>query len=177
MAPPADAAAARKVSAHAAIHRESKIPMLSRSKRAYPMTSIGWVSIDYRAWFCTLAALAGRARPPNSWRSRALQQKEAGLQSLDKPWADTLTPSGRMVLTSSPAWPSSSAALIRQRTQDGLVGARKRGSPSAVRVSFAVISRTGPRTHQAREIRQCRRQNLHVHPANNLSVSGNGQGN
>jgi DNA invertase Pin-like site-specific DNA recombinase len=28
-----------------------------------------------------------------------LNQKEAGLQSLDKPWADTLTPSGRMVLT------------------------------------------------------------------------------
>lgn len=56
-----------------------------------------------------------------------LNQKEVGLQSLDKPWADTLTPSGRMVLTVFAGMAEFERALIRQRTQDGLVDARKRG--------------------------------------------------
>jgi DNA invertase Pin-like site-specific DNA recombinase len=50
-----------------------------------------------------------------------LMEKEAGLQSLDEPWADTVSPSGRMILTVF------ERALIRQRTRDGLVDARKRG--------------------------------------------------
>ena len=56
-----------------------------------------------------------------------LNEKKAGLQSLDEPWADTLTPSGRMVLTVFAGMAEFERALIRQRTQDGLVDARKRG--------------------------------------------------
>lgn len=56
-----------------------------------------------------------------------LNEKEAGLQSLDEPWADTLTPAGRMVLTVFAGMAEFERALIRQRTQDGLVDARKRG--------------------------------------------------
>ena len=102
--------------------------MLSTSKRAYPMTSIGWVSDR-------LSCMVLHARRDRLARSTAellaiaerLNQKEAGLQSLDKPWADTLTPSGRMVLTVFAGMAEFERALIRQRTQDGLVGARKRG--------------------------------------------------
>jgi DNA invertase Pin-like site-specific DNA recombinase len=56
-----------------------------------------------------------------------LNEKEAGLQSLDEPWADTLTPAGRMVLTVFAGMAEFERALIRQRTHDGLVDARKRG--------------------------------------------------
>lgn len=56
-----------------------------------------------------------------------LNEKQAGLQSLDEPWADTLTPSGRMVLTVFAGMAEFERALIRQRTQDELIDARKRG--------------------------------------------------
>lgn len=56
-----------------------------------------------------------------------LNEKEAGLQSLDEPWADTLTPAGRMVLTVFAGMAEFERALIRQRTEDGRVDARKRG--------------------------------------------------
>ena len=59
--------------------------------------------------------------------AESLNQKDAGLQSLDEPWADTLTPAGRMVLTVFAGMAEFERALIRQRTQDGLVDARKRG--------------------------------------------------
>jgi DNA invertase Pin-like site-specific DNA recombinase len=38
-----------------------------------------------------------------------LTEKSAGLQSLDEPWADTTSPSGRMVMTIFAASPSSNA--------------------------------------------------------------------
>ncbi len=56
-----------------------------------------------------------------------LQEKGAGLQSLDEPWADTISPSGRMVLTVFAGIAEFERALIKQRTQDGLLDARKRG--------------------------------------------------
>jgi DNA invertase Pin-like site-specific DNA recombinase len=56
-----------------------------------------------------------------------LQEKGAGLQSLDEPWADTSSPSGRMVLTVFAGIAEFERALIKQRTQDGLLDARKRG--------------------------------------------------
>ena len=56
-----------------------------------------------------------------------LMEKEAGLQSLDEPWADTVSPSGRMILTVFAGIAEFERALIRQRTRDGLVDARKRG--------------------------------------------------
>ncbi len=56
-----------------------------------------------------------------------LQEKGAGLQSLDERWADTISPSGRMVLTVFAGIAEFERALIKQRTQDGLLDARKRG--------------------------------------------------
>jgi DNA invertase Pin-like site-specific DNA recombinase len=56
-----------------------------------------------------------------------LREKDAGLQSLDEPWVDTESPSGRMILTVFAGIAEFERALIRQRTKDGLVDARKRG--------------------------------------------------
>ncbi len=56
-----------------------------------------------------------------------LRDQGAGLQSLDEPWADTISPSGRMVLTVFAGSAEFERALIRQRTEDGLRDARKRG--------------------------------------------------
>ena len=56
-----------------------------------------------------------------------LQDHGAGLQSLDEPWADTISPSGRMVLTVFAGIAEFERALIKQRTEDGLRDARKRG--------------------------------------------------
>jgi DNA invertase Pin-like site-specific DNA recombinase len=56
-----------------------------------------------------------------------LRDQGAGLQSLDEPWADTISPSGRMVLTVFAGIAEFERALIRQRTEDGLRDARKRG--------------------------------------------------
>ena len=56
-----------------------------------------------------------------------IERKQAGLQSLDEPWVDTEIPSGRMILTVFAGIAEFERALIRQRTEDGLVDARKRG--------------------------------------------------
>ena len=56
-----------------------------------------------------------------------LRAQGAGLQSLDEPWADTISPSGLMVLTVFAGIAEFERALIRQRTEDGLRDARKRG--------------------------------------------------
>jgi DNA invertase Pin-like site-specific DNA recombinase len=56
-----------------------------------------------------------------------LRDQGAGLQSLDEPWADTISPSGRMVLTVFAGIAEFERALIKQRTEDGLRDARKRG--------------------------------------------------
>ncbi len=56
-----------------------------------------------------------------------LREKDTGLQSLDEPWVDTESPSGRMILTVFAGIAEFERALIRQRTRDGLVDARKRG--------------------------------------------------
>ena len=56
-----------------------------------------------------------------------LLENDAGLQSLDEPWADTASPSGRMILTVFAGIAEFERSLIRQRTRDGVVDARKRG--------------------------------------------------
>ena len=53
-----------------------------------------------------------------------LRDQGAGLQSLDEPWADTISPSGRMVLTVFAGIAEFERALIRQRTEDGWRDAR-----------------------------------------------------
>jgi DNA invertase Pin-like site-specific DNA recombinase len=56
-----------------------------------------------------------------------LTGKNAGLQSLDEPWADTTSPSGRMVMTIFAGIAEFERALIVSRTTDGRIAARARG--------------------------------------------------
>jgi DNA invertase Pin-like site-specific DNA recombinase len=95
-----------------------------------------------------------------------LRDQGAGLQSLDEPWADTISPSGRMVLTVFAGIAEFERALIRQRTQDGLRDARKRG------VRFGRPKEMRPDQHQlAQELLKQGRsisevaRTFNVHPA------------
>jgi DNA invertase Pin-like site-specific DNA recombinase len=56
-----------------------------------------------------------------------LTEKSAGLQSLDEPWADTTSPSGRMVMTIFAGIAEFERTLIISRTNDGRVAAKARG--------------------------------------------------
>ena len=56
-----------------------------------------------------------------------LRDQGAGLQSLDEPWTNTISPSGRIVLTVFASIAEFEHALITQHPQDGLIDARKRG--------------------------------------------------
>ncbi len=56
-----------------------------------------------------------------------LTEKGAGLQSLDEPWADTTSPSGRMVMTVFAGIAEFERTLIISRTNDGRVAAKARG--------------------------------------------------
>jgi DNA invertase Pin-like site-specific DNA recombinase len=56
-----------------------------------------------------------------------LTEKGAGLQSLDEPWADTTSPSGRMVMTIFAGIAEFERTLIISRTNDGRVAAKARG--------------------------------------------------
>ena len=53
--------------------------------------------------------------------------KEAGLQSLDEPWADTTSPAGRMILTVFAGIAEFERHLIHSRTDDGRRAAMARG--------------------------------------------------
>ncbi len=52
-----------------------------------------------------------------------LTEKNAGLQSLEEPWADTTSPAGRMVLTVFGGIAEFERHLIRARTDDGRLAA------------------------------------------------------
>ena len=56
-----------------------------------------------------------------------LTEKSAGLQSLDEPWADTTSPSGRMVMTIFAGIAEFERTLILSRTTDGRLAAKERG--------------------------------------------------
>ena len=56
-----------------------------------------------------------------------LKAVDAGLRSLDEPWADTTSPSGRMVLTVFAGIAEFERALIQERTHSGRVAAQARG--------------------------------------------------
>ena len=60
---------------------------------------------------------------------QTIEEKRAGLQSLEEPWADTTSPAGRMVLTVFAGIAEFERALIRQRTEEGRIAAKKRGVP------------------------------------------------
>ena len=53
--------------------------------------------------------------------------KKAGLQSLDEPWADTTSPSGRMVMTVFAGIAEFERTLILSRTEEGRLAAQARG--------------------------------------------------
>lgn len=61
--------------------------------------------------------------------AEVIGEKDAGLQSLAEPWADTTSPSGRMILTVFAGIAEFERALIRSRTEDGRQAALQRGVP------------------------------------------------
>ena len=79
----------------------------------------------------------------------------AGLRSLAEPWADTTSPTGRMVLTVFAGIAEFECALIRQRTSTGRVAAKARGG--AVRSAAQADRRTD-------QSRLAPRQRGHVGP-------------
>ncbi len=58
--------------------------------------------------------------------AEAIAKKDAGLQSLEEPWADTTTPAGRMVLTMFAGVAEFKRALIKHRTDEGSQAAKRR---------------------------------------------------
>ena len=56
-----------------------------------------------------------------------ITDKKAGLQSLDEPWADTTSPSGRMVMTVFAGIAEFERTLILSRTEEGRRAAQARG--------------------------------------------------
>jgi DNA invertase Pin-like site-specific DNA recombinase len=61
--------------------------------------------------------------------AEVLNEKNAGLQSLDEPWADTTTPAGKMIMTVFGGIAEFERSLILPRTQEGREAALARGVP------------------------------------------------
>lgn len=59
--------------------------------------------------------------------SEILNEKGAGIQSLDEPWADTTTPAGKMIMTVFGGIAEFERSLILSRTQEGREAAQARG--------------------------------------------------
>src|SRR3546814_20247921 len=56
-----------------------------------------------------------------------IREKQAGLQSLDEPWADTTSPSGVMIMTVFAGIAQFERSLILSRTDEGRKAAMVRG--------------------------------------------------
>jgi DNA invertase Pin-like site-specific DNA recombinase len=56
-----------------------------------------------------------------------IKEKQAGLQSLDEPWADTTSPSGMMIMTVFAGIAQFERSLILRRTDEGRKAAMSRG--------------------------------------------------
>ena len=61
--------------------------------------------------------------------AKTIEEKNAGLQSIAEPWADTTTPAGRMVLTVFGGIAEFERLLIAARTEEGRRAAQARGVP------------------------------------------------
>ena len=61
--------------------------------------------------------------------AEAIEEKNAGLQSIAEPWADTTTPAGRMVLTVFAGIAEFERSLLATRTEEGRRAAQARGVP------------------------------------------------
>ena len=59
--------------------------------------------------------------------TEVLNEKNAGMQSLDEPWADTTTPAGKMIMTVFGGIAKFERSLILSRTQEGREAAMARG--------------------------------------------------
>ena len=59
--------------------------------------------------------------------AEVLNEKNAGLQSLDEPWANTTTPAGKMIMTVFGGIAEFERSLILTRTQEGREAALARG--------------------------------------------------
>ena len=98
--------------------------------------------------------------------AEALEEKEAGLQSLAEPWADTTSPAGRMVLTVFAGIAEFERALISDRTEEGRRSARQRGvvfgRPRKLRPDQQALARQ--LLHEGRSVSEVART-FNVHPA------------
>jgi DNA invertase Pin-like site-specific DNA recombinase len=74
-----------------------------------------------------------------------IKEKQAGLQSLDEPWADTTSPSGVMIMTVFAGIAQFERSLILKRTDEGRKAARARGvafgRPKKMRPDQAELAR------------------------------------
>ena len=61
--------------------------------------------------------------------AETIEEKNAGLQSIAEPWADTTTPAGRLVLTVFAGIAKFERSLIAVRTEEGRRAAQARGVP------------------------------------------------
>jgi DNA invertase Pin-like site-specific DNA recombinase len=88
-----------------------------------------------------------------------LTEKSAGIQSLDEPWADTTSPSGRMVMTIFAGIAEFERTLIISRTNDGRIAAEENAPGPAA---------AGQGTRPRREVDQRRRPDLRRSPRDDL---------
>ena len=102
-----------------------------------------------------------------------LTDKNAGLQSLDEPWADTTTPSGKMVMTIFGGIAEFERTLILSRTQRWQ--ASRPGPRRHLRTPPKNDDRSegsGPRVGPRGQIHQRRRQDFQSSPGDHLSLPG-----
>src|SRR3954451_3591535 len=80
--------------------------------------------------------------------AEVISEKNAGLQSLGEPWADTTTPAGRMVLTMFAGVAEFERSLIKHRTDEGRQAAKPPIRPydsTPYRSDARAFHRFGPR--------------------------------
>ena len=69
-----------------------------------------------------------RTRLHEAGCEKLFEEKNAGLQSIAEPWADTTTPAGRMVLTVFAGIAEFERSLIAARTEEGRRATRNRSA-------------------------------------------------
>ena len=103
--------------------------------------------------------------------AETIEEKNAGLQSIAEPWADTTSPAGRMVLTVFAGIAEFERSLIATRTEEGRRAAQARGVPFGRPPKLRPDQRTLARqSHRRRKIRQRSRPDLQCPCRNDLSL-------
>ena len=103
--------------------------------------------------------------------AETIEEKNAGLQSIAEPWADTTTPAGRMVLTVFAGIAEFERSLIATRTEEGRRAAQARGVPFGRPPKLRPDQRTLARQliEEGKSISDVART-FNVHVANDLSL-------